>query len=197
MADPSDRVPYKPDTTPEQEIASHPQASKVFSGRVSYMDDVNYHRMANYFDISYDDRRDLRVAEKLSYLTDWAISHGAKDEIDAMSILKNTTHELGLSIKGQDLIKKLYEFARLDTQKERINKEIELYKTIPEDKGNKESIEDKVDTKSIKRIVQKEIESVSKSLKTTLKSHITRNIKKLEQPLSNVPESQSFQPQTI
>lgn len=174
-----DRVPYAPDTPTDK--SSTPIAPQSSGGRVSYMDNLDYHKIANFFEISYEQRRDPNIAQKLSYLTDYVMeSRKTKDHIGVLEELKRMTDELGLSDIGTTQIKKLYEFSRLEAKRRDIDREIALYKK--DEPKKEETPKVKVDTDSIKRIVQKEMESASKSIKSTLKSQISKSIKKLEKP---------------
>lgn len=177
-----DRVPYKPDTSSSEVASRSPQSPSVGGGNVSYMDDMKYHKMANFFDISYDDRRDLRVAEKLSFLTDWAMRRGAKDEIDALGILKGTIRELGLSVKGNDLVKKLYEFSRLENQRQKIDSEINLYKENVTPETIKKPTDKKLGMRAVQNIVKREVAKAKREVRATLRKEATKE-KPVEQPI--------------
>lgn len=98
--------------------------------KVSYMDDPEYHRMADWFDIDYDTRKNPHIAEKLSYLFDWGKEiTGAKDRVTIMVHMKQLASQLGIKnpfTTGDQTIKKLYQYARLDQDRRRIEKEMEL-----------------------------------------------------------------------
>ena len=186
----TDRVKYTPDSSSDTPVKSGtlPTTQQgVTPTPTSYMDDINYHRTAHYFDLSLEERKNVRVAEKLSFLTDWAMAKlGSKNHVEALSELKRMTMQLGLTDKGDSLIKKLYEFARLDVQKQKIDKELELYKK--EEPPKEEVKEPKLDTKDLKKIVKEEIQTASKEIKSSLKSHITKNTKKEEKKEEPQPE---------
>lgn len=182
-----DRVKYSPDPDPYAPVQSGTQPTKaigVTPTPVSFMDDINYHRTAAFFDLSLDERKNVRTAEKLSYLTDWAFSRlGTTDPIAALTELKRLKMQLGLTDEGDPLIKKLYQFARLDAQKQQIDRELDLYrKEEPVKEEPKEVKETKTDTKDIKKIVKEEIQTASKEIKTSLKSHINKKVNEKTEP---------------
>ena len=188
----TDRVKYTPDSSSDTPVKSGvlPTTSMgVTPTPVSFMDDINYHRTAAFFDLSLEDRKNVRTAEKLSFLTDWAMAKlGSKDHVEALSELKRMTMQLGLTDVGDSLIKKLYQFARLDVQKQKIDKELDLYKKEEPKKEEPKEKEVKVDTKAIEKIVKEEVQSASKEIKSSLKSHITKNTKKEERKEEPQPE---------
>lgn len=124
----TDRVPLK--TVVEikpQSPAIQTEPSKIESRSDGYMEDVDYHRMADFLEISYDDRKDRTMAERLSYLTDWAKElTGSDDRMQIMTAIKDLKSRLGIQIEGKEAIKKLYQWTRLDQNRKRIEKEMEL-----------------------------------------------------------------------
>lgn len=126
-----DRVPLSeaqdgPKTHAEKEATEVVHDGAWIEG-MSYLDDIDYHKMAGVFDISLQERQDPRVAEKLSFLTDWAKRKtGSEDSTTQMLEVKNLGKQLGLTYRGYDLIKRLYQYARLDENKQQIEKEMEL-----------------------------------------------------------------------
>ena len=189
----TDRVKYAHDSSSDTPVKSGtlPTTQQgVTPTPTSYMDDINYHRTAHYFDLSLEERKNVRIAEKLSYLTDWAMAKlESKNHVEALSELKRMTMQLGLTDKGDSLIKKLYEFARLDAQRQKIEKELDMYKKEEPPKPEPEVKETKLDTKDLQKIVKDEIQSVSKDIKSSLKSHITKNAnKQVEEKKESQPE---------
>jgi len=127
-----DRVPLSeaqdsPKTHAEKEATEVREHDGAWIEGMSYLDDIDYHKMAQTFDISLQERQDPRVAEKLSFLTDWAKRKtGSEDSTTQMLEVKNLGKQLGLTYRGYDLIKRLYQYARLDENKQQIEKEMEL-----------------------------------------------------------------------
>ena len=118
---------FKPDADPAQQTT--PTEPTVWKDPVTYMDDMNYHHMAEQMDISYEDRRDLQIAEKLSFLADWAKDQTkSEDRLQHALALKQLTRTLGLSMTGNDLVKKLYAYTRLDMDRKRIEQKMSLLK---------------------------------------------------------------------
>ena len=96
---------------------------------LNYMDDIEYHRIADFFDLQYNDRKDVHNAEKLSFLYDWASEEiGSKKRIDVLMKLKSVAEKMGWQFKGKELITKLYRWSRLVGNIKDIRKEMELLK---------------------------------------------------------------------
>ena len=128
-----DRVPLTQaqDQSPTQaeKEAEAPGHQGLWQGTLGYMDDINYHRMADLLEISYEDRKDQHLAEKLSLLTDWAKEQTKSDDrIQQYQALKNLTSGLGYQMKGKELATKLYQWIRLDLDRKRIEAKQELLK---------------------------------------------------------------------
>lgn len=123
---PDDRVIFKPDT--EEDLTENIHGRQIpYEGGVSYLDDISYHRMADFLGISPNDRRDSYLAERISLLTDWAkIESKSKDILDQKIVIKGLIRNLGYQYQGRQLILNLYKWIRLDIDKKRIEKEMSI-----------------------------------------------------------------------
>ena len=124
-----DRVPLSEavDKTPEdiEKLTPLPNDGRVNDAPSDFMDDIEYHRMSDFFDLTYDERKDFKMAEKLSYLTDWALSQTkSKERIQHMEALNSLKRMLGITYKGAELVRHLYKWARLDERRRSIEKEM-------------------------------------------------------------------------
>ena len=123
-----DRVPLTPDKE-SNGVTANPLADPQYKGLNSFMDDMNYHQMAEHFDISYEDRRDTKIAEQLGYLADWAkVQTKSDDKLQHQLALKQLTRNLGLQMTGLLLVKNLYQYARLDQDRRRIEAKMGVLK---------------------------------------------------------------------
>jgi hypothetical protein len=96
-----------------------------------YMDDIDYHRVAEFLEVNNEDRKDFKLAEKIGYLYDWAKEEtGSDDRIKRLEAIKGLQKRLGIQQTGKETIKKLYQYTRLDQDRRRIEKEMELIGTI-------------------------------------------------------------------
>ena len=122
-----DRVPFSQnESKPEPEVKGH---EGVWEGTLSFMDDMNYHRMSDFFEVSYEDRKVHHLAEKLSVLTDWAKEQTKSDDrLQQQQAIKNLINGLGYQIKGKELVTKLHQWVRLDIDRRRIEQQMELLK---------------------------------------------------------------------
>lgn len=96
----------------------------VSSGNL-FRTDPNYLEMADFLGLDDSDRMDVEIAQKVAFIRD---STKMTDEIDARLRIKDMIRDLGLSSKGKDLVKSLYKYTRLYSERERIDKEISLIK---------------------------------------------------------------------
>jgi len=124
----TDRVPFKEDTQPVEEKSEQtPEPEKIFEKATSYMDNMDYHKVAEFFDIAYEDRRDTSLFEKLGLIQEWAMTKSkSSDIIDALSQVNELKKRLGLQMKGRDLVTRLHRYLRLSMDRERLEKEMKL-----------------------------------------------------------------------
>ena len=125
----TDRVPLNPEPIEtETKVDNNAvQESTPFKDDLSYLDSIEYHRTADFFNLSMNDRKDSRMAEQLGFLMDWAKDNTqSEDRIDNLMKIKSLTKGLGLQMIGKDLIKRLYRWVRLDNDRKRIEKQQEV-----------------------------------------------------------------------
>lgn len=120
-----DRVPIQ---QVSKEKTAEPKGHEgVWKETASFMDDINYHRMADFLEISYEERKDSNLAEKLSFLTDWAKETGkTEDKSEQKLMIRQLGKNLGLTAVGKELVHKLYQYIRLDNDRKKIEKEMQL-----------------------------------------------------------------------
>ena len=111
---------------------------------VTHLDNTDYHKMANFLGVNSDDRRDPKVAERIGFLGDWAKEICGSDDVsDHYAIVKQFIRDLGLPMVGKELIDRIYRFARLEQERRRIDKEMELYREKPKEETKpKEEVKD-------------------------------------------------------
>jgi hypothetical protein len=105
----------------------------TFTRGDEYKLDPNYHKMADLLGLKDDERLDVDIAQKLSFLRDFT---GEKEEVDALLKVKQMIRDLGISSRGKELTKTLYQYARLAQEREKINKEIKVITNIKEETNN-------------------------------------------------------------
>lgn len=125
-----DRVPLVEDNVPLVEDKPAKEVKpKVQDEALTYMDDIEYHRVADHFNVDYETRKSPDMAQKLSYLYDWAGDETkGGDRLSRLEALKSLSDRLGLQIVGKELILKLYQYTRLASDKKRIEREMALIK---------------------------------------------------------------------
>ena len=125
----SDRVPLSQTITPTPQTPV--EATKNAESPTSFMDNMDYHRVCDHFDIEYKDRSDTDFANKLSFVADWGFEKSkSTDRIDMLEAIKGLRNMLGLSpvLTGRELVKSLYKYIRLDSQRIKLEQEMNLLK---------------------------------------------------------------------
>lgn len=89
--------------------------------------DYNFHRLAGNIGLSSKDLEGQ--TEKVAFLLDWGKrKSGSADIIDILTVIKQIKNDLGFSEIGRTALIKLYQYARLQDDSERVHKEMELLK---------------------------------------------------------------------
>lgn len=134
MSDLPDRVPLsKVETGPsaqEPPPVADPELAR--KGDMGYMDDLEYHRVADFLEIGYEERKISGMAEKLSYLYDWAKEATKSDDrIVRLEAIRTLQRSLGIQGKGAETIGRLWQYARLDQHRRKIEREMSLLSGEP------------------------------------------------------------------
>lgn len=89
--------------------------------------DFDMHRLANH--IGLTDRELEANSDKLKYLMNWAKEKsGSSKIIDVLTTLKQVKSSLGFNEVGKTALNRLYQYARLQEDSERLRKEMALLK---------------------------------------------------------------------
>lgn len=121
--------------TPIAELTKEPaksaeESNLVMANRednITYMDDTNYHAMSEFLGIDYQARNNDQVAEKVAFLADWAKDRTKSDDrLQHQMAIKDLIRSLGLQMRGEELIYKLYKWTRLDMDRKRIEQKMEV-----------------------------------------------------------------------
>lgn len=101
-------MPFDIGVTPQgqQEVitkAIMPEANvqPASSSRDTYKYNPEYHQMADFLGVDPELRMDIEIAQKIAFLRDFT---SEKEEVDAKLKLKNIMRELGVNMKGKELI---------------------------------------------------------------------------------------------
>ena len=98
-----DRVPLEQAVDKPEPSSPKPQGDG--SGEINFKDDINYHRMADFMEVSFEDRQDPNIANKLSFLYDWAKELTGSDErITNYMALKSAWRGLGRNATGTTMV---------------------------------------------------------------------------------------------
>lgn len=91
----------------------------------AYRFDPKYHRMTDFLGLQEGDKFDTDTANKIAFIRDFT---GEKSETDAMIKIKKIIRKMGIPVKGKELVKTLFQYARLKSDQENIKKELQLLK---------------------------------------------------------------------
>lgn len=124
----SDRVPIAEaveKVTKEENAKAQTQPSNKETMGVA--ENIEYHRVADFMEIDYNERQDPELAKKIDYVYKWGQTEsGSEDRLQALLAIKNAIKGLGMTEKGKDMITKLYKWMRLDSSRKRIEQEMQL-----------------------------------------------------------------------
>lgn len=89
----------------------------------SFQYDPDYHRMSNFLGVDQHERGDMKIAEKISALKDWAQSQHKSGELnDTLSALHELRRKVGTQSQGKTLINELYQHLRFQSKPTPTNK---------------------------------------------------------------------------
>jgi len=122
----SDRTPLsEAQDTPSTQEERVP--NRIDLGGEYRADMPQYHDAANFFELDHTDRRAPETLDQMEYLVSYAKGvTGSEDIKDALLHLKALKSFMGVSEKGKGLVKKMYQWARLDSRRRDITKEMKL-----------------------------------------------------------------------
>ena len=119
----------KVEKQPDKETAK--ASSTPAENNLNYMDDLEYHQVADWMGVGYEERKDPKLAEKLSFLYDWAQEKtGSKDRIDRLEAIRGIQKTLGVNNMSRDTIKKMYMYVRLDKQRQKVEQEMKTLTNV-------------------------------------------------------------------
>lgn len=136
--------------------------------------DPDYHRTADYMGIDAHERDDVRVAQKVSVLRDWAKENGAENLEDALGRIHDLRRNLGTQSHGKALINELYQHLRFQSKSPQKTKGVKKAspkqskpKTDPLSKVVQQSVEGRIadivrKTMMDKNIIYKAVDQVVK-----------------------------------
>lgn len=122
--------PVAPETRETPKVEEPVQeVSREIDSALGPLDDINYHRMADTLDVSYDDRKLPHMQEKIAFLTDWAKQETKSDDRLTQALaIKDLCRRLGFNLTGKEMITKLHRWTYLDLQRKRIEMQQSLLK---------------------------------------------------------------------
>ncbi len=86
----------------------------------SFKYNQDYNRASDFLGIDKNQRESIKVAEKISYLVDWAYQQNKNTDVQgALLKINKLRKELGLNSQGELLLGQLFEFVRLKADIER------------------------------------------------------------------------------
>ena len=122
-----DRTPISTIQSPQTVQKSKPIESTPQSTRVDIRDSSDFNRMANFFEIEHEDRKEPKTQEQIKMLHEWAREKvGSDDNYLAMSAIKQLKSSLGINIQGKALVEKLHKYISIDREIKRLETEMTL-----------------------------------------------------------------------
>lgn len=112
--------------TPEPQVATVPSDVPTDTGYVDNMpfDELTKYKLCEQFAIGQHEQSDPKVVEKLSLVYGWAATQaGSEDWLAVVGYLRQAEGLMGYG-SLQSKLDKFYQFAKLDLQRRRIEKEM-------------------------------------------------------------------------
>ena len=95
----------------------------------AYKYNPEFHRFSEFLGVDRDERVENVTANQISIIYDWGKEVVGKDDrVEVSMAIKQLIDRLGIKYLGKELVKKLYQYIRLDTSRKSIEKEISLLK---------------------------------------------------------------------
>lgn len=166
--------------------------------------DPDYNRAADFLGVDKHQREDVKTAQKISFLVDWAVKtkKSAKPE-DALWTLNDLRKKLGINNQGESLVGQLFEFVRLKQDRERKAPEVPYEQVINEMIQAKREEKLKAEEDSFKKMdrkVERKIESEQKNAEKLAEKTMTEYKKsfkperketiKVQTPIDHTPIAQ-------
>jgi hypothetical protein len=120
-----------PSAKPEKPQVIKPEPSKAPSEILvkprNYDNDIAALRLLDYFEIPVAQRKDREILDKLNYIYSWASEKVKSDDsVDIMTHIRDLEGRLGIMFK-ENKLDSLYRWIKLDTERRRIEKELQLW----------------------------------------------------------------------
>lgn len=94
-----------------------------------YKYNPEFHRFSEFLGVDRDERVENKIANQISVIYDWGKEVVGKDDrVEVSMAIKQLIDNLGIKYLGTDLVKRLYQYIRLDTSRKSIEKEMSLLK---------------------------------------------------------------------
>lgn len=158
----------------------------------NFLFDPNFHRFADFLDIDKYKRDDPNMSLKIAYLYDWSEMKAKSDNfVDILKSLTSLRKELGTTMRGEELVRDLYRWVRLDTETDNMIKqkraELDRIKEAKEAKGE---IKDRVIKRAQEWEAKREGEaSIAKQKEEESQKYASKTIKEKQQTSKQLKSS--------
>lgn len=148
---------------------------------VEYKYNIEYQRFCDDLGVDKYKRDDIHVAEKMSFIYDWAKEQVGSDDGAAISVtIRDLVRTLGVqNLQGVALADHLFRWTRLDLSSEQLkmkSKEKEMVNKALEMKTQIKAIEPRISDAELDSRVKEGVKKLQKQIQSRVKSHITASI---------------------
>lgn len=140
--------------------------------------DPDYHRVSDYLGVDAFDRQDVKLAQKVSTLRDWASQHSKSESIeDNVAALNDLRHKVGSNNLGKTLIDELYQHLRFQSKPDVGKNSVKKAPTASQHKAKSDPIS-KVVQKSVEARIAEIVNKTMSNKNVMYKAidQVTRNI---------------------
>lgn len=137
----------------------------------TYMYNTDYHRFADFVGVDEHRRKNSQVAEKLSFIYDWAREQVGRDDRETiMRALRDYQKGLGDNSAGETLLNRLYRDIRLGVDGQRM-------KSKPKAEAPKKSAPTDIQ-KTVAKKIEPVVKNIEKQVEKTVKEAVNQSISK-------------------
>jgi len=137
-----------------------------------YRFDPDYHRFAELLGVDKFKRDDLDVAQKLSFVYDWAKENvGSDNSTEIKEYITDYIRELGVQFRGLELVKHLYQMTRLNEEGRRMRQDHQRIEKEPIEKIKG------LEKNTIEKEITEGMRDVKRHVKRRVKTEMTKTIK--------------------
>lgn len=139
----------------------------------------DYHKMTDFLGVDVYDRDKFEIANKVSFLADWAAEKGAKDFDQALGQINRVKKETGSQLRGKSLVNELYHYVRLMKAPAQTKVATPFPKVVPKAKTQPKNDMADVISQSVQKMTAPLKKTVNEAVKNSVNTMIQDSLKEM------------------